>query len=223
MAKNKTHEEFVAEMMIVNPNIEIIGTYIKSSERIKCKCKIDGYEWNPVAAELLRGKGCVVCSRKKWVPGYTDIPTVAPWMVKYFQGGYDEAKQYTVTSTKKIKPVCPTCGRIKESEIMICSIYNNHSIGCICGDGISYPNKFGYSFLEQLQVNNIIPEYSPDWIRPLRYDFYFEYQENKYILEMDGGLGHGKKLWDHTKDVNGLKKDKLKEFIDAFKGSVSSK
>lgn len=94
---------------------------------------------------------------------------------------------------------------------MICSIYNNHSIGYICGDGISYPNKFGYSFLEQLQVDNIIPEYAPDWIKPLRYDFYFEHKNKKYILEMDGGLGHGKQLWDHTDDVVGLEKDKLKE------------
>lgn len=115
MASKKTHEEFIAEMAIVNPNIEIIGTYTKSTERIKCK--LDGYEWNPIAAELLRGRGCSVCSRKKWVQGYTDIPSVAPWMVDYFQGGYDEAKMYTVSSTQKIKPMCPICGRIKKVKL----------------------------------------------------------------------------------------------------------
>ena len=30
-------------------------------------------------------------------------------------------------------------------------------------------------------------EYSPEWIKPKRYDFYFD----GIIVEMDGGLGHG--------------------------------
>ena len=32
-------------------------------------------------------------------------------------------------------------------------------------------------------------QYSPDWIKPLRYDFCIKHI--KYIIELDGGLGHG--------------------------------
>ena len=55
-----------------------------------------------------------------------------------------------------------------------------------CSDGISYPNKFSRALLEQLPVENIDYEWSPDWIKPYRYDNYFEYNGIKYILEMDG-------------------------------------
>ena len=44
------------------------------------------------------------------------------WMIKYFQGGYDEAKKYTKSSNQKIYFNCPTCGRIKNkftSELLI--------------------------------------------------------------------------------------------------------
>ena len=208
---NKTHEEFVEEIAIKNPNIEIIGIYISSKDKVKCKCKIHEYEWSSIAAELSRGKGCPVCCGKRLFPGYNDVSTLAPWMIPYFQGGVEEARKYSRTSTKKIRPKCPDCGRIKDKAISVASIYYNHSIGCICSDGISYPNKFGYALLEQLPVNNLINEYSPDWARPYRYDFYFEYKNKKYIIEMDGGLGHGKKLWDHSQDIQGLEKDKLKE------------
>jgi hypothetical protein len=44
--------------------------------------------------------------------------------------------------------------------------------------------------LSQLNVN-FKTEFSPDWIKPKRYDFYFELNNQKYIVEMDGGIGHG--------------------------------
>ena len=63
MSKRKTHEEFVEEMKNVNPNIEIIGTYIKAKEKILCRCKIDGNEWYAFPGNLLKGQGCQKCWR----------------------------------------------------------------------------------------------------------------------------------------------------------------
>lgn len=56
-----------------------------------------------------------------------------------------------------------------------------------CGDGNSYPNKIGFNILEQLEVI-FKCEYSPDWIKPKRYDFYFILHNKEYIVEMDGGF-----------------------------------
>ena len=64
MAKRKTHEEFMNEMKEVNPNIEILGEYVNSKEKILCKCKIDNNEWCATPTNLLRGRGCPVCGRK---------------------------------------------------------------------------------------------------------------------------------------------------------------
>jgi len=41
---------------------------------------------------LLKGVGCPCCRGLIVVEGINDIPTTAPWMVKLFQGGHDEAK-----------------------------------------------------------------------------------------------------------------------------------
>lgn len=60
--KTKTHEGFIKELSIINPNIEVLGKYINSSTPILCRCKIDGYEWSPKPNDLLSGKGCLQCA-----------------------------------------------------------------------------------------------------------------------------------------------------------------
>ena len=47
--------EFVSKVNAANPDIEIIGDYQGRHHPIRAKCKICGYEWNPVASSLLRG------------------------------------------------------------------------------------------------------------------------------------------------------------------------
>ncbi|MDY5683227.1 MAG: hypothetical protein SPG48_06690 [Treponema sp.] len=51
-------DSFRLKMSIVNLSIELLGNYESRDDRIKCKCKICGYEWNPVAKSLLIGRGC---------------------------------------------------------------------------------------------------------------------------------------------------------------------
>lgn len=160
--------------------------------------------------------GCSCCYGRTAVEGINDIPTTAPWMISYFQGGYDEAKLYTRYSDKRIFPICPDCGTIKDKAITVSNIHKNHSIGCYCGDGISYPNKLCYNLLKQCskQLKYFESEYSPDWAENYRYDFYFEILKNgtthKYIIEMDGGMGHGNNS-DKKKAQESLKIDTYKD------------
>ena len=63
--KNKTTEEFINRMKKVNDDIEILGEYVNNRIKIKCKCKIDGYEWEATPNNLLRGYGCPKCSESK--------------------------------------------------------------------------------------------------------------------------------------------------------------
>ena len=60
-----THEEFLERFYIKNKNaenIEILGEYINNATKIKCKCKVDGYEWETTPSHLLRGYGCPICA-----------------------------------------------------------------------------------------------------------------------------------------------------------------
>lgn len=130
----------------------------------------------------------------------------APWMIDYFQGGKEEASKYTIGSHVMIYPVCPYCGNIKDKQVMIKNIYRTHSIGCSCSDNISYPNKFMFGMLKQLNID-FEREYSPKWIGKKRYDFYIP--SKNIIIEMDGGLGHGISVHkrDKTKTINSTKQD----------------
>ena len=63
-----THEEFMEKFMEKNKNaenIEIVGKYVNARTKIKCKCKIDGYEWETVPNSLLNGTGCLKCYDKR--------------------------------------------------------------------------------------------------------------------------------------------------------------
>lgn len=58
----RTHDEFVKEMKVINPNITIIGEFGGTSNKIKVKCNICGNVWNTYSGSLLKGHGCKICS-----------------------------------------------------------------------------------------------------------------------------------------------------------------
>lgn len=182
-------------------NLNNKGTNLKW---YKYHCNICGWDegWI-IESDIVRKRGCTCCNGNTVIEGINDIPTTAPFMIPYFQGGFDEAKLYTKfgggnpnNKLKTIFPICPDCGRIKSKKVTIKSIYFNHSIACPCSDSISYPNKTMFNVLEQLGTD-FISEYSPEWISPKRFDFYIPLI-NK-IIEMDGGLGHGNKVHKKSK------------------------
>lgn len=182
----KTHEEFMEKLCSENPyleNIEVLGKYKGNKEKILCKCKIHNYKWSPKASSLYRVKGCPICSNHRVEIGVNDIATTRPDLVKYFKDKNDVTK-YTKNSNKRLTFICPDCGY--EKELSIYSLTNDGFACNMCSDGFTYPNKYGYVFLSQLPIENHIKEYSPDWIKPRRFDNYFEYCGQAYILEMDG-------------------------------------
>ena len=59
--KKKTHEEYVAELAIKNPNVEVIGQYIGACVKILHRCKIHDIEWMAYPDNILHGHGCYMC------------------------------------------------------------------------------------------------------------------------------------------------------------------
>ena len=65
MGRRKTHEEFIRDFYEKNihaKNIEILSKYKKSNIKIKCRCRVDDYEWEVKPNDLLKGYGCPKCS-----------------------------------------------------------------------------------------------------------------------------------------------------------------
>ena len=160
---------------------------------------------------LLNGCGCACCSGRVVVEGINDIPTTAPWMIKYFQGGYEEAKLYSHGLDKRIYPICPDCGKIKQSSLSIKDIYRSKSIGCNCSDGISYPEKFISNMICQLNIkyiNQATKKILP-WINNgIRYDFYIK---DKYIIETHGNQHYVDKFYKGRDIKSIIENDKFKE------------
>lgn len=174
----------------------------------KFKCNICGWSEGLISLkDLNKGVGCSCCKGFTVVEGINDITTTAPWMVKYFQGGYDEAKLYTRQSKQKIVPICPDCGRIYKNKVPIYALYNYKSLNCPCRDGWSYPNKFIYNLLEQLDIE-FEPEKSFDWSDNKRYDEFLKYNDKYIVIE-----NHGRQHYEE----NGFKLLELEKRNDGYK------
>lgn len=63
--QTKTNEQYIIEVSNVNPNIEVLGTYIKSWKKILHKCKICGNEWDALPSNIISDHGCKICAYKK--------------------------------------------------------------------------------------------------------------------------------------------------------------
>jgi len=65
MGKRKTHEEYVGELKIKNPNVEVLGIYINNYTPILHCCKKHNVKWKAFPASILRGCGCNECGKEK--------------------------------------------------------------------------------------------------------------------------------------------------------------
>ncbi|MDF2700781.1 MAG: hypothetical protein K0Q49_2344 [Haloplasmataceae bacterium] len=183
-------------------NLTILDNEIRQRKRInrgkqiiskdkwyRYRCNKCGWDKGWIEESKLTNRGCSCCSGTTVVEGINDIPTTAPWMVKYFQGGYDEAKLYTCESNKTIYPICPACGNVKDKQVPICRIHHYKSVGCSCSDGISYPEKIIFSLLQQLNIkfNYQFTKTNKTWCDNYKYDFAII--EKSCLIETHGG-GH---------------------------------
>ena len=63
--KKKTHDEYVAELAIKNPNIEVVGEYVDAKTKIKHRCLLHDVYWDITPSGALQGSGCEFCRREK--------------------------------------------------------------------------------------------------------------------------------------------------------------
>lgn len=206
MQIGQTFKDDKRDLIVIDRNIIIDKNGIKR-KKYKYKCLKCGFScgehykkgkyvkelWVNESFLLSKKGGCTCCRQYPQivVEGINDIPTTTPWMVKYFQGGYDEAKRYTFISNQEIYPVCPDCKNTKDKPIKIDKIYGYQGINCECGDNFSFGHKYIFSMLKQLGIN-FQDNVRLDWcryemqnkIKQGEYDFVIE--GNKLILEVDG-------------------------------------
>lgn len=184
------------DITITNMYRKKIGT-TRTIKYVKYHCNICGLNNGemPEDALLRESTGCSLCKGQKAALGINTVFDLDPWYTTKAIGE-ELAKQVRCGSEIKVLPICPYCEKKAPHRMMIATIYNKQSVGCLnCeSKGISIPNRMLWYVLvalkDQGQVQEIDREY---WIEDKKYDGYFEKNQIQYLIEADGGLSHGKK------------------------------
>lgn len=63
--RKRTHEEYVSELAIKNPNVKVVDKYIDANTKILHRCLIHDIDWNITPSRALQGSGCEKCHNEK--------------------------------------------------------------------------------------------------------------------------------------------------------------
>lgn len=145
-------------------------------------------------SSLIKNVGCACCSGHKLVPHINSIKVKATWMID-LGVSKEDALKYTCCSNKKIEVICPNCGNKK--FLTPNNIYKTKSIGCNCGDRLSYPEKIMHSVLKQINIEykTQLSKTTFKWCDKYKYDFYLPYYN--MIIET-----HGLQHYEENKNWN---------------------
>lgn len=210
LARIMPYEEFIQRVAELGKGYTAIGEYHGVNKPMDFLC-LKGHIWTAICSSVLGGRGCPYCAGKRVIVGETSLWDTRPDIAVLLMDPID-GYRYSAGSGQKTDFVCPDCASVHNKTI--CDVCT-YGFSCPnCSDGISYPNKFARAMLKQLNVQNVEYEWNPDWLKPYLYDNYFEYNGQGYVLEMDGGLAHGKvKFNSKDRDTDGKQRDIYKDSL----------
>lgn len=113
--QKKDHKAFLSELVLNNPNIEVLGEYFNYSTKVRVRCKICQNEWAATPNNLLSGKGCPICGAKR------NADSRRKSQQKFFasleaKNNKIEAIGEYYKAAKKMTFRCKTCGYIWEAK-----------------------------------------------------------------------------------------------------------
>ena len=179
MMRKLTKEEINRRILQSNVDAKTDDLYVNAITPMIFYCS-KGHKWSTNLGNVThKYQGCPYCSGRYPIVGETDLWTTRPDVAKLLLNP-DDGYKLTEGSGKHVDFKCPNCGTISNH---ILSNTCKRGFSCsVCSDGISYPNKFMASLLEQLSAN-----YIPEFIingENYRYDFYLK--DYHTIIEMHG-------------------------------------
>ena len=182
ITQRKSKQQFIDELTQLGGDIIPLGEYVTINTKMDFMCA-HGHVWTTTPGSVLSGTGCPYCSNRKVLDGYNDIATTSPDIFK-FLANPDDGYKYTRWSNVRVNFKCPLCGWVQNRRIGTVAHRGFHCEHC--SSGLSYPNKFGRAFFDQLPLKTYSAEYYPEWGKPYVYDIYFKINEKEYIVEWDG-------------------------------------
>jgi len=203
--QKKTHEQYVAELAIKHPDIEVVGEYINANTKTAHKHKTCGHIWDVRPNDILNGSGCPKCYGK---PKKTHNEYVAEVAIK--RPDYEVVGEYINDRTKiphKHK-ICGNVWNVSPNSILSGS-------GCPkCYEGRSKNELLISKLLESDKRKiKVITEATFEGCRDkiaLRFDFYLPYY--KVVIEF-----HGRQHYEPIEYWGGINTLKETQRRDAIK------
>ena len=153
-----------------NGNLTPNNITLNSNKKVWWQCE-EYHEWKVSVNTRNQGNGCPYCSNQKVLKGFNDMWTTNPKQASLLLNKEDGFK-YMQSSGAFVDWKC-SCGEIIKHK-RINSI-NRFGLSCPkCSDGITYPEKFMYMLLKELNINfnYQLTSSTFTWIGSKRYDFH---------------------------------------------------
>lgn len=191
----KSHSDFIDQMNVINNQIEVIGQYTTSNNRIEVRCKKCNFVWTPVAGSLLAGYGCPHCAgRYKTTEEFKhDITTI--------NESIDIIGQY-IDSHTKIKCRCNMCGH--EWYSLPGNLKYSGCPECNMSHGERLIKKFLINHNIKFEQQKTFPNLLGVGGGRLSYDFYID--DLKILIEYQGEF-HDGTAYQQTRDEFQIQKE----------------
>lgn len=172
----------------------VLGEYKNKRTDVLLKCNICENTFFKKPDNLRQTKTCPICKGRQLVKGFNDMWTTNPELAKLLVN-IEDGYKYTINNySTYLDWKCLRCGYIFKNKMI--GYVKKNGLSCPkCSDGISYPEKFVYSLLQQLNVE-FCKEVAFDWSQGKRYDFYIP--KLNIILEIHG-IQHYEKRFKNRK------------------------
>ena len=170
-----SHEEYVERLAKVNPNIEVVDTYINARTKVLHRCKIDGYEWLCEPYRLLSKHGCPRCSKKERYTqeGYVNRVSAINPDIEVI-GGYVNAKTSILHRCK----ICQHEWMVSPTSIIGGHGCPNCKVSLGERDISIYLTRNNIKYIQQYKFDDCYNK------RPLSFDFYLP--DYNMCIEYDG-------------------------------------
>ncbi len=109
------HEEQVAAIAKVNPDVEVLGKITGCDKKVLCRCKICGHEWSARPGDLKKGRGCPKCA-------------------KYSFLSHDHGKLYIMADDLDVPTIMKIGVSVRENERRNKVLKSAHKAGVIIPD-----------------------------------------------------------------------------------------
>ena len=152
-----THEEFVNRVKDSNihfDDMEFLSGYNGNTNKIKCRCKVCGKEWETKAGIILGGKGCPYCgkTRRKTNDEFLEL-----FYKNNEQANTIEILDTYILSSVKLKCRCKKCGH--EWKALPNSLLQNHGCAKCAGITIKTQDEFVNEVSQKLPQVEVIDNY----------------------------------------------------------------